>query len=67
MNGKIERMMQEIERRGGKVVDLDTLPDEVAEQFLREVLLCPDCCASPFADRPTIDTIIAGTRTISDN
>jgi len=66
VNVKIERMMEEVERRGGKVVNLNKLPDDVAEQFLREVLSCPDCCATPFAGRP-IDKILAGTRRMSDH
>ena len=61
MNGKIQRMMQEIERRGGKVHILDTMPDDMAEQFLHEVLTCPDCCASTFDDRLPIDQLLAGT------
>jgi len=67
MNEKIQRMMQEIERRGGKVFGLETMPDAVTEQFLREVLSCPDCCAIPFGDRPTIDKILAGAQRVSNH
>ena len=67
MNAKIQRMMQEVERQGGKLFGVENMPDDVAEQFLREVLSCPDCCASPFADRPTIDKILAGGQRPSDH
>ena len=60
MNEKIRRMMQEVERRGGKLFGLENMPDAVAEQFLHEVLHCPDCCTNPFVERPTIDKILAG-------
>ena len=43
MNRKIRRMMSEIERRGGKLYVNPQLPDEMAEEFLAEVLACPDC------------------------
>ena len=45
MNKKIERMMKEIERRGGVVGINPMLPDELAEEFLQQILDCPDCCA----------------------
>lgn len=49
MNKKIEEMMREIERRGG-VVGIDaSLPDAVAEMFLKEILACPDCCGTQVA------------------
>ena len=67
MNGKIQRMMQEVERRGGRLFGLENMPDDVAERFLRDVLSCPDCCAHPFGDRPTIDKILAGTQKVSDD
>ncbi len=43
MNKKIERMVEEIERRGGVVGINTALPDEVAEAFLEQILDCPDC------------------------
>lgn len=46
MNRKIRRMMREIERRGGKLYVNPRLPDEMAEEFLAEVLACPDCAAA---------------------
>lgn len=46
MNKKIEEMMREIERRGGVVGVNASLPDEVAEMFLKEILECPECCAT---------------------
>jgi hypothetical protein len=45
MNKKIRRMIQEIERRGGMINLSGSLPDDLAERFLLEVLSCPDCCA----------------------
>lgn len=50
MNRKIRTMMREIERRGGRVGVADTLTDEVAEAFLREILDCPDCRAEAEKD-----------------
>ena len=67
MNKKTQQMMQEVERRGGKLFGLENMPNDVAEQFLREVLSCPDCCATPFVNRPTIDKILAGTQRSSDH
>ena len=67
MNKKIKRMAQEVERRGGKLFGLENLPDDVAERFLHEVLSCPDCCANPFVDRPTIDKILASSQKVSDH
>jgi hypothetical protein len=49
MNKKIRRMIREIKRRGGLVHVNGALPDAVAEQFLQEVLNCPDCCAATHA------------------
>jgi hypothetical protein len=45
MNKTIRRLKQEIERRGGQVHIDKNLPDNIAEQFLREILSCPDCVA----------------------
>jgi hypothetical protein len=45
MNKKIRKMMRQIERRGGIVGISAAVPDDVAEQFLREILNCPDCAA----------------------
>ena len=67
MNEKIQRMIQEIERRGGTLFGLENMPDAVAEQFLRDILSCPDCCRNPFVDEPTIDTILAGSQRLSDH
>ena len=53
MNKKIARMMNEIERRGG-VVDMSTLPDDLAEFFLAEVLDCPDCLAEALRNGGTL-------------
>jgi hypothetical protein len=69
MNKKIRRMMQEIRRRGGLVNVNGSVPDDVAERFLREVLSCPDCQAQAhdaaadtgFAKDVPIDKIIAAT------
>lgn len=51
MNEKIRRMMREIEKRGGMIGVSGSLPDEIAEQFLQEVLSCPDCCAPGHSER----------------
>lgn len=64
MNRKLRSMMREIERRGGRVGLSPSMPDAVAEQFLREVLDCPDCGAEPndrLAEREPIDRILGGT------
>jgi hypothetical protein len=45
MNRKIAKMIEEIQQRGGVVGISPTTPDELAEEFLREVLDCPDCRA----------------------
>ena len=45
MNKKIEEMIREIEKRGGVVGVNPSMPDELAERFLAEVLDCPDCRA----------------------
>ena len=57
MNKKLQRMKQEIERRGGVLHVEPRLPDELAELFLREILDCPECMEearrSRKAARPT--------------
>ena len=60
MNAKIRRMMQEIEQRGGKLHINPSLPDDLTEEFLEQVLSCPDCCTRPETafDGPPIDTIL---------
>ena len=40
---RINAMKHEIQRRGGKVMLIDSLPDEMVEMFLQQVLDCPDC------------------------
>jgi hypothetical protein len=45
MNETIQRLMKQIEERGGKVHVSGTLPDEMTEIFLRQILECPDCKA----------------------
>ena len=63
MNKKIQRMAEEVKRRGGMVHLGKDLPDAVAEQFLKEVLACPDCCAASGEFSPggvTIDYVLAG-------
>lgn len=60
MNEKIRNLMREIERRGGRVGLSESIPDEVAEQFLREILDCPDC-GTAADDGAAIDAILAGT------
>lgn len=64
MNKKIRKMLRTIERRGGIVHMNPALPDDVAEQFLEQMLACPDCCgADPDrldTQRPPIDQVIAG-------
>lgn len=70
MNRKLRRMKQEIERRGGMIHVSGTLPDDLAEAFLQQILDCPDCRAlaqqesiTPFdPGEPSIDTILAGDR-----
>ena len=57
MNAKIRRMMREIESRGGRVGVSEDLPDEVAEQFLDEILDCPDCLELAEADE-RIDRVL---------
>ena len=39
---RVDRMLEEIRRRGGIAGLSDDIPDDVAEMFLREVLDCPD-------------------------
>lgn len=64
MNKKIQRMMRDIERRGGVVRMGESLPDDIAEQFLEQILSCPDCCAVsggfPVGQGVTIDHLLAG-------
>ena len=67
MNEKIQRMKQEIERRGGRFFGFENLPDAVAERFLHDILSCPDCCRNPFVDEPTIDKTLAGSQRRSDH
>lgn len=45
MNKKIARMIAEIRERGGVVGVNPSMPDDIAEEFLRQVLDCPDCRA----------------------
>ncbi len=58
MNEKIRNLMREVERRGGKVGFSDSIPDEIAEEFLMQVLDCPDCRD----DRETIDRVLGTSR-----
>lgn len=51
MNKTIRRLKQEIEQRGGSVHIDENLPDDVAEQFLREILSCPRCAAHSRNDK----------------
>ncbi len=72
MKKKIRKMLREIGRRGGVVVMPTFLPDEVAEQFLEQVLACPDCCAASgsfIGGGDTIDHVLAGRtpKTASDH
>lgn len=68
MKGRIRRMIEQIERRGGMIhIDPD-MPDDLTEEFLMEILGCPDCQLgtgvrpSKFdPDEPPIDRILAGT------
>lgn len=48
-------MMREIERRGGIVGMESNVPDDVLEQFLKEVLDCPDCRAAVDASAGLVD------------
>lgn len=57
MNKRIKRMLREVERRGGLIHFNSSIPDDVAERFLEEVLACPDCAAMA---GPPIDQILAG-------
>ena len=45
MNRRLRKLRREIERRGGVVHVEPTLPDDLAELFLREILDCPECMA----------------------
>jgi hypothetical protein len=57
MNAKIRRMMQEIERRGGRLHVNPSLPDELSEQFLEQVLACPDCCEEAATPRDVLANV----------
>ena len=73
MNKKIKRMMRDIERRGGVIRIGESLPDNIAEQFLEQILSCPDCCTasggSPVGQGTTIDHLLAGrvTKAVKDH
>lgn len=43
MNERITRMLQEVERRGGLIHVNRSIPDDVAQRFMEEVLACPNC------------------------
>jgi len=58
MNKRINKMLREVERRGGLISIHGSIPDDVAEHFLEEVLACPDCRAAA-AEAP-IDQILGG-------
>ncbi|HYI10070.1 MAG TPA: hypothetical protein VEK57_13505 [Thermoanaerobaculia bacterium] len=68
MNRKIRKMMREVERRGGTIGLSDSLPDHVAEQFLQNILDCPDCSETGnhapggmlSFDGPSIDKMLGG-------
>jgi hypothetical protein len=60
VNKRIEKMAREIERRGGVIVGLESVPDHIAEHFLREVLMCPDCAGAGRPQGESIDKILAG-------
>lgn len=60
MNERIKRMIREVERRGGKVGFCETAPDAVVEEFLEQVLACPDCQASS-GTAVSIDDVLART------
>jgi hypothetical protein len=46
MSRKTRRIQKLIERAGGMAwIDKD-LPDDLAQQFLEEILHCPDCAAA---------------------
>lgn len=67
MNRKLMEMVREIERRGGVIHISGPLPEDVTEQFLEQILSCPDCGVSHPAERDfdpeevTIDKVLAGT------
>ena len=61
MNAKIRKMMREIESRGGRVGVSELLPDDVAEQFLDEILDCPHCMELAEADQ-RIDRVLGRSR-----
>ena len=56
MNKRIKQMLREVKRRGGLISVNGSIPDDVAERFLEEILACPDCAA---AAEPPIDQILA--------
>jgi hypothetical protein len=63
VNRKIRAMIEEVERRGGALHVSDSLPDDLAEAFLEQVLACPDCRARADAgipDEVTIDKVLGG-------
>lgn len=39
-------MREEIERRGGRIHINPRMPLELQRTFFKEVLACPECCAS---------------------
>ena len=45
MNKRIAKMIAEIQERGGVVGINPSMPDDLAEEFLLQVLDCPDCRA----------------------
>jgi len=53
MNDRIQRMKEEIERRGGSVYFPHDAPDDILEKFLQEVLACP-CCATAGGQNPSV-------------
>jgi hypothetical protein len=57
---RIDDMKREIERRGGLVVGLGDIPDDIAELFLEEVLACPHCAETTRPQGESIDKMLAG-------
>ena len=56
-------MIEEVERRGGTLHISDSLPDDLAEEFLEQALACPDGRARDDAGirgEVTIDKVLAG-------
>lgn len=64
MNKKIRSMMQEIKRRGGTIGMPGSLPDDVAERFLEEVLSCPDCRSHSGSDDDAARDAVTGMRNV---